>query len=91
MDNTDALRTHSFTEATPHTIRQDGRSVSHRRCIRCGRDFALGLDGASWQAAYVGVLRIELLSESVNHRWLSEECPKKLLDSDNEDRAMRRS
>ena len=91
MDNTDALRTHSFSETLPHIIKQDGRTVSHRRCLRCGRDFAQGLDGAGWQAVYVGVLRVELLAESVNRRWLTEECPMQLLPADNDDRAMRAS
>ena len=68
MNNKDALRTHLFSEPIPHRIKQDGKSIFHRRCVRCGRDFAKGLDGAGWQAVYVGVLRVELLAESVNHR-----------------------
>jgi len=91
MDNTDAFRTHSFSEAIPHSIKQDGKSILHRRCLRCGRDFAQGLNGAGWQAAYVGVLRVELLAESVNRRWLTEECPMRFLLTDQDDRAMRHS
>jgi hypothetical protein len=91
MDNTDALRTHSFADAIPHTIKQDGRSILHRRCLGCGRDFARGFDGAGWEAVYVGVLRVELLAQSVNHRWLTEECPMSVLPTDSDDRAMRRS
>ena len=91
MDNTDALWTHSFGDAIPHSIKQDGKSILHRKCLRCGRDFAQGLNGAGWHAVYVGVLRVELLAESVNRRWLTEECPMRLLPADNEDRAMRAS
>jgi hypothetical protein len=89
MDNTDALRTHSFSEALPHQVTQDGKTILHHRCVRCGRDFAQGLNGAGWEAVYVGVLRIERLAESVNRRW-AEECPMRQLPSDEDDRAMRR-
>jgi hypothetical protein len=89
MDNMDALRTHFFSEAMPHSIKRDGKCILHRKCLSCGRDFAQGLNGGGWRAAYIGVLRIELLAESVNRRWLTEKCPRSLLPADNEDRAMR--
>ena len=89
MDNTAALGTHSFSEALPHQITQDGKTILHYRCVRCGRDFAQGLNGAGWEAVYVGILRIERLAESVNRRWLKE-CPMRQLPGDEDDRAMRR-
>ena len=64
----------------------------HHRCLRCGRDFARGFDGIfNWEAVYIGVLRVERLSDSVTARWLAEECPGKLLPADNDDRAERRA
>jgi hypothetical protein len=76
MKNVTALQTHIWAEGTtPRQILQDGRTIVHHRCPRCGRDFAFELDGSGWHAAYVGLLRIEVLSESVSARWLAEECP----------------
>jgi len=75
----------------PRQITQDGRTVVHHRCVRCGRDFALELDGSGWHAIYVGLLRVELLAESVSRRWLAEKCPGlPLWDKDREDRATRK-
>lgn len=92
MDKTDAFTTHQFSDGNvPHQVTQDGKTILHHRCTRCARDFAQGLDGAGWQAAYVGVLRIELLADSVNDRWLTEECPGRLIPQDDVDRAVRRS
>jgi hypothetical protein len=91
MSNTDAFGTHSFSDAIPHIITQEGKTIFHQRCIRCGRDFAQSLNGGGWRAVYVGVLRIELLAECVNRRWLTEECPKRYMFADNDDRAMRAS
>jgi hypothetical protein len=89
MDNTDALRTHSFSDGIPNRIAQDGKNILHQRCLDCGRDFGQELDVGGWRAIYLGVLRVELLADSVNDRWLREPRPKKLLASDNDDRAMR--
>ena len=76
MDHTNAMRSHSWSEALPpRSILQDGRTILHHRCNRCGRDFAFELDGSGWHAAYIGVLKVELLSAEVSRRWVSEECP----------------
>jgi hypothetical protein len=76
----------------PRQIVQDGRTIVHHRCVRCGRDFALELDGSGWHALYVGLLRFELLAESVNQRWLAEKCPGiPLWDRDRDDRTTRRA
>ncbi|HXN86043.1 MAG TPA: hypothetical protein VN867_08225 [Candidatus Binataceae bacterium] len=94
MKNGYSLQTHVWADegATPHQIMQDGRTIVHQRCLRCGRDFALELDGSGWHALYVGVFRVELLAESVTERWLTEECPRQFLwTQDEEARAMRRS
>ena len=63
------LQTHVWAGDVPHQITQDGESIFHHRCIRCGRDFVEPTDGTGWQAAHVGVLRIELLADSVTERW----------------------
>ena len=92
VDNTETLRSHSFSEAVPRQIRQDGKTLVLFRCQKCWRDFVRGSDPATpWQAAYVGVLRVELLSERVNQRWMAEHCPMRLIPSDDDDRARRRS
>lgn len=90
MDNTKAPQTHSWVDGDmPRQITQDGRSILHHRCKRCGRDFARGLDGAGWQAVYVGVFNVKLLADSVNDRWLREKCPGRLLADDDVSRVMR--
>ncbi len=86
MNERNALDTHSWSGgAYPHQIQQSGRVVLHHQCLRCGREFARefdGADGSDWHAAYVGAIRIELLADSVNERWLGEECPGRLLQTD---------
>jgi hypothetical protein len=89
MEDADAFDSHLWFGQTPRTITQNGKTILHLRCVRCGRDFAQGLNGPGWHAAYLGILRIELLAESVNRRWLTEPCPKQLMPADGDDRAMR--
>ena len=95
MNDSNALDTHAWSGgANPHQIQQSGRVVLHHNCVRCGREFARefdGSDGSDWQAVYVGPIRIELLVDSVNERWLREKCPGQLLQTDNAQRAMRRN
>lgn len=90
MENRNALHTHSWSDGSaPHVFKQDGRTIFHHRCVRCGRDFAQGLNGAGWQAIYVGVFKVELLAETVTSRWLTEECPERPVPDDDVSRAMR--
>ena len=95
MNMCDPLNTHQWSDGVaPHQIHQSGRIILHHRCSRCGRDFARefdGLDGSDWQTAYVGAIRIELLVESVNERWVGEECPGQLRPDDDAARSMLRS
>jgi len=92
MANTNALHTHLWSDGTTrHQIGQDGKLISHRGCVRCGRDFAQARDDPDWQGAYVGAVRVELLTEKVSERWMREECPGRLLPGDDAARAMRRS
>jgi hypothetical protein len=88
MERGHPLRTHVWADGdTPQQITQDGELFLHHRCLRCGRDFLL--DGMDWQAASVGVLRIEFLADSVTERWVKEECPGRLLVDDIRSRATR--
>jgi hypothetical protein len=91
MKTPNTLGTHLFSDGgIPRMIQQDGRAIYHHRCLRCGRDFAQGMNGAGFQAVYVGLLRIELLADSITERWLSEECPKQMLwIQDEQARSMR--
>jgi hypothetical protein len=92
METRHPLRTHVWADGDiPHQITQDGRIIFHHRCIRCGRDFVQAIDRSGWQAASAGVLRIELLADSVTERWVREECPGRLLPDDDVSRATRRS
>ncbi len=76
MKTVNTLGTHLFADgATPQVIHQDGRTIHHHRCVRCGRDFAQGMNGGGWQAVYVGLVRIELLVDTVTDQWLAERCP----------------
>ena len=92
MSNRNALHTHLWSDREiPHVIHQDGRTVYHHRCVLCGRDFGQGLNGGGWHAIYVGILRIEMLAENVDARWMGDDCPgEPLWDQDQEDRATRR-
>ena len=75
-------------EFVPAQITQDGQIILHNRCALCGRDFAQGLDERNdWQAAYLGLLRIEALADDVSERWVSEVCPGQFLPEDDEARA----
>jgi hypothetical protein len=93
MKNCHSLQSHTWASDTPHKILQDERTIAHQRCLSCGRDFGLELDGSGWHAVYVGVFvgvfRVERLVEEVNQRWLSEECPKRVPPADEIDRASR--
>jgi hypothetical protein len=88
MKNGKPLQTHSWS-AIPRKIFQDGRTIAHQRCIKCGRDFGFELDGSGWHAVYIGVFRVEHLDEEVSGRWLSETCPRQVLPADDLDRATR--
>ncbi len=92
MEIRNAFDTHSWSDSnTPRILRQDGETLLRHRCLLCGRDFASEMDPPEWRAAYVGVFKIELLTDSVSARWLADECPQRLLPEDDDDRAQRRS
>ena len=86
-----SLQTHVWSDGTtPRQFVQDGRTIFHRHCALCWREFVRGIDGVSdWEAAHAGVFRIERLAQSVTERWLNEDCPKRVLRADDVARAMR--
>jgi hypothetical protein len=92
METPDALQSHAWTHGLPpRQILQDGRTILHHRCNRCGRDFGFELDGSGWHAVYVGVFRVDLLVENVSRRWVTDVCPGRILPDDDIDRALRAS
>jgi hypothetical protein len=92
MERRQPLRTHVWADGDlPHQVTQDDEIIFYRRCVRCGRDFVQTIDGTGWQAASVGVLRIELLADSVTERWVREECPGRLLADDCRSRVTRQA
>ena len=91
MERRHPLQTHVWADDLPHQITQDGEIIFHHRCVRCGRDFMEPTDGTGWQAAYVGVLRIEPLADSVTERWVTEDCPGRLIADDCRSRATRQN
>ena len=85
---TDLLNTHVWSDGGVSRFRQDGRTLTLRHCVRCGRDFATELDGEHWQAVHIGVFRIEPLHENVSDRWLREACPMRRIPEDDDDRGL---
>ncbi len=92
MERRHPLQTHVWADdEIPNQITEDGEVLLHHRCVRCGRDFVQSAEGTRWQAAYVEVLRIELLADSVTKRWVREECPGQLLTEDCFSRTLRQA
>ena len=89
-----ALDTHVLSgDSPPRQLYQNGILYLHQRCAKCGRDFMREPGKTDWQAAYIGIgaFKVELLADSVTERWVSEECPGRILESDNVQRLTRRS
>jgi hypothetical protein len=92
METRHPLRTHVWADGDiPRQTTQDGQIIFHHSCVRCGRDFMQPIDGTGWQAANVGIVRIEPLADEVTKRWVSEECPGRLLAYDSLSRATRQT
>ena len=91
MNREHAPQTHVWSVGiTPRQVLQDGQTIFHRHCALCWREFVRGIDGvADWEAAHAGVFRIERLAKHVTERWLSEECPRRVLREDDVARALR--
>ena len=85
-----ALDSHIFSgDSPPRELYHDGKLYLHQRCAKCGRDFMREPDSTDWKAVYIGAFKVELLADSVTERWITEECPGRILESDNEQRLTR--
>jgi hypothetical protein len=71
-------------------LKLQGNSFVHRHCLWCSRDFVMRRGSAQWDAVHVGIFAFSRLEDDVNHRWLSEPCPRRELPEDrNELRALK--
>jgi len=86
MDNLNLLSTHLWEK--PRPFKQSGKTIFLRQCMRCGRDFAQGLDGEKWLPVYLGTFTVEALGKDERERWLNEKCPRMRLPNDNIDRGI---
>jgi hypothetical protein len=89
-DSTNVLQTHFWAHKNPRRFKQDGKRILLRQCLRCGRDFAHGLDGENWVPVYLGAFGVEPLGKAASQRWLNDECPKNRLPDDDVDRGITR-
>jgi hypothetical protein len=53
----------------------DGKTLFHRQCTACGRDFVMGAETGGWRAVHVGLFEFDFLDEETDERWVSAECP----------------
>ena len=53
----------------------DHRTFFHRQCQICDGDFVRALGEGEWRAVHVGGLRFDFLNEETTRRWVSEDCP----------------
>ena len=72
----------------PITIESDQIVIQHH-CARCGRDFVTNASSDSPIAVFVSAISFLRLSDEVTQRWLTEDCPRARLSSDDEDRRRR--
>jgi hypothetical protein len=71
-------------------IKLKGKTVHHRHCNRCERDFATLAGEEQWTAVYVGIFELAPLTDEVNSRWLTEHCPGSLLPGDRNELRIRK-
>ena len=82
--------THSFPTNERRVV-LNGMAMFHNHCRACGRDFVRAGGTHHWNAAYIGVFSIEVLTDDVNQRWLSEPCPGERCAMDEADRLLRKN
>jgi hypothetical protein len=66
-----------------------GKTVFHRQCLVCGRDFIIDCPAEGWRAVHVGLLDFDFLDEETNRRWIFEDCPGRQLPEEANDRRVR--
>jgi hypothetical protein len=77
--------THDWSE---QEVKIEGRTFFHRHCQICMRDFARSSCNEEWRAVHVGLLKFDLLDEETSRRWVSEDCPRRPLPGEQNDRRM---
>ena len=87
MNILNRLDTHLW-EGKPRPFKQGGKTILLRQCMRCGRDFAQGLDSENWLPVYLGAFKVEPIGKAASERWLNEKCPRMRLPDDNVDRGI---
>jgi hypothetical protein len=81
---------HQWLQPTPRRLElESGGSVFHRRCTRCGRDFAIDRSTGVRHAIQVSIFSLHRLHDEVTQRWLAEGCPGERLPADEDDRKRR--
>lgn len=68
---------------------ESGETVIQHHCARCGRDFVTDPSSDSQIAVFVSAISFHRLRDEVTKRWLTEDCPRARLSSDDEDRKRR--
>jgi hypothetical protein len=68
-------------------VQSGGRAFKHCHCEDCGRDFVEDAQSAEQYAVNPSTFDFDRLADEVSTRWLSEPCPKKMLDADAHDRS----
>jgi hypothetical protein len=78
---------HHWPESNPRLLQiETSRSVLHRHCVRCGRDFVTDLLSGKRFAVSVSAISFHRLEDEVTERWLREPCHGTRLPSDDADR-----
>jgi hypothetical protein len=77
---------HKCIPAEGRLVQIRGRAFKHCRCEECSRDFVEDVESGDQYAVNPSTFDFDRLADDVNTRWLSEPCPKKVLESDNQDR-----
>ena len=83
MKSTDYSSNHHWIR---RKVEVEGKSVFHRQCVACRRDFIMDADARCWRAVHVGLLGFDFLDDETTRRWLSQECPGRQLPDEINDR-----
>lgn len=81
--------THHWLAQPRSLVVEPNETVIQHHCARCGRDFVTNASSDSGIAVFVSAISFHRLSDEVTKRWLTEDCPKARLSSDEEDRRRR--
>jgi hypothetical protein len=81
--------THLWLAKPRPVVIESGQTVIQHHCARCGRDFVTNAPSDSRIAVFVSAISFHHLSDEVTKRWLTEDCPRARLSSDEEDRKRR--